>query len=84
LFCLFASLFDRSLRLLANTLIFATLAATCGMRSAAIVSKNRGPFGFSIDYPGTDSCFGANRALRRGVTQFRKARSLRGTSFRCA
>jgi hypothetical protein len=39
LFCLFASLFDRSLRLLANTLIFATLAAACGRRSAAIVSN---------------------------------------------
>jgi hypothetical protein len=39
LFCLFASLVDRSLRLLANTLIFATLAAACGRRSAAIVSN---------------------------------------------
>jgi hypothetical protein len=32
LFCLFAGLFDRSLRLLANTLIFTTLAAACGLR----------------------------------------------------
>ena len=39
MFCLFAGLFVRSLRLPANTLIFATLAAACGMRSAAIVSN---------------------------------------------